>query len=72
MVVLGEENKQKSLPVLSPIPLLPPLVVVTDAMPFWRREVRDDEKAVLHPVAPASIAYVLARLTKGEAILSHV
>ena len=70
---VDEENKQKSLSILSPVPFLSRLIVVTkDAMLFWGREVRDDKKAVLHPVAPASTAYFLARLTKGETILPHV
>ena len=51
---LGEENKQESLHVLSLVPLLPQLIVVTkDAVPFWSREVHDDAKAVPHTVAPA-------------------
>ena len=71
--MLGEENKQKNLPVLSPVPLLSRLIVVTkDALPFWSREVRDDEKAVFRPIAPASTANIFARLTKGEAMLPHV
>ena len=58
---------------MSPLHLLAQLIIVTkDYMPFWSREVRDDKKTVLHPVALASTACFLARLTKGEAILPHV
>ena len=39
---VAEENKQKSSPVLSPLPLLSRLIVVTkDIVLFWSREVHD-------------------------------